>query len=219
MMCAVASRRYIRWAALLLGTTALTSCALLDGGSPLEAALAYLPAGTTEVVFTTGDDVEDPATDVGITADDVVWEVRSVLLDEQPVVIWKLADDVDLEDLDQPGLTAVPDEQVLIRAEQIAADTVADVVRDDAESLADSGEFDDLIDHIPDIKEIPDARLARRGSICPADRTAIAEATATFTSADGLDLFVVIFADADPVRHSNDNPWDRVHLACTSPGA
>ncbi len=207
-----------------LALSGLSGCGLLDGGSRLEEALEYLPAGSGYVTFTDRstyaervgiDDIEHGASENDLdrlleeTKDDVVgtdlaryagpmqdaafselsvdWGA-SATLEGGRVYVWKMLEDVDLgkvgtdlvdagyeveegddvdrywidpSESDQFGLYAdrypqglaviaiVADEGLLVSALSARpVSEIVDVVRDDADSLSDSGEYADLLDHV-----------------------------------------------------------------------
>lgn len=123
--------------ALLLLSTGLTGCGLLDGSSRLEQALEYLPAGTTSVTFVdrakAGEDfgtaltVWDRAMDgAAFGDDDIEWEATGTG-DDGLARVWKMADDLDFdavaEDLLDAGYErSGPDDRPVFHADLDAAD-------------------------------------------------------------------------------------------------
>ncbi|HWJ11684.1 MAG TPA: hypothetical protein VNS46_20050 [Nocardioides sp.] len=96
----------------------LTGCGLLDGSSPVEDALEYLPADATTVQFVDRAAIADRSPiadregyatelaawvdvmqDAGFSDLDITWEASGTSTDDGRVRVWKLDDDVDFDDL------------------------------------------------------------------------------------------------------------------------
>lgn len=150
--------------------------------------------------------------DAGLTDADIAWEASATngggpgRLDR----VWKLSDDVDAEVVaaalgdagyarsgprERPTFTAGevrlaldPDEQVLVSGSDV--DALLDVVADDADSLADTGRFGDLLDHAGDQDELAYAALSL-------DTACDTTATALFVPDDGPVRAVLGTGDGD----------------------
>lgn len=99
--------------------------------------------------------------DAPFTALDVEWEIVGYDGAGSFGRVWRMTDDVDLDQVrddlnpavDLPGfpnLTVLPDEQLIISG-QLTVD-VLDAIDDDIESLVDTGFFDDLVDSTDDVE-------------------------------------------------------------------
>ncbi len=109
--------------------------------------------------------------DAPFSALDVEWEIVGYAGDSGEFGrVWKMSDDVDLTALDSEQtpylpafrtLTAVPGEHLIVSGP--LTDDVLDAIRDDTDSLVDTGAFDELVDSTDDV-EVAD--LARGDQVC-----------------------------------------------------
>ncbi len=167
-----------------------TAVAFLDRAALADPAYRAEPDTATSVL-----------TDAGLTDADIEW-AASASGDEPdpPARVWKISDDVDVEVVaaaleeagyersgprERPTFTAGEvslaldrDEEVIVSGPDV--DALLDVVADDADSLADAGRFDDLLDHADDQDALEYAALtldapcgaAGLGVFVPADEPA-----------------------------------------------
>jgi hypothetical protein len=208
---------------MMLVIVSLTGCALFNRSSTLDDALETMPDYVTRVVFvdhgavSEGLDVDRAPLpeDVPFSADDVEWEVTGSD-GEGFGRVWKIDDDIDLDDVDEVVTFAVVPDAHLVVAGPLT-DGVLSVVDDDHDSLVDSGSFDDLVDSTDDV-EVAD--LSRADAVCslgdsrlPPDQLAASDAAGLTRpheagffvhGDDGRVRSVLRFGDSDKAEEAAD---------------